>query len=304
MITINLRRTIKAGFIGFWRSGYVSVASVFILTTALFVLGALMLGGAFLNSTLKNIESQVDISVSFVPEASESQVRSLQTSLEQLPEVRQVTYSSREDELRNFLDRHRDNTLLVQSINEVGNPFGARLNVLAMDPSQYEAIARFLENHEETVGGQPIIDQISFKRDIVEKLLGLIGTSRTVGLAISGALIVLSILVTFTTISLAIYISRDEISVMRLVGANNSYIRGPFIIQGIIAGIIASFIAIAILYPSTIWIRSVTASYYGGINLVSYFMDNFALIFLSLFFGGIVLGALSSFLAVRKYLKV
>jgi len=295
---------IRAGFIGFWRSGYVSVASVFILTTALFVLGSLMLGAAFLASTLDNIESQVDISVSFVPEASESQVRSLQSSLELLPEVRQVTYSSREDELKNFLDRHQDNTLLIQSINEVGNPFGARLNILAVDASQYEVISRFLESHDETVGGQSIIDQINFKRDIIEKLLGLIATSRTVGLTISAVLIILAILVTFTTISLAIYISRDEISVMRLVGANNSYIRGPFIIQGLIAGVIASFLAIAILYPSTIWIRSVTVNYYGGINLVSYFVDNFALIFLTLFFGGMILGALSSFLAVRKYLKV
>lgn len=301
---INFRRIIRAGFIGFWRSGYVSVASVFILTAALFALGSLMLGSAFLNSTLDNIESQVDISVSFVPEASESQVRALQSSLELLPEVRQVTYSSREDELRNFLDRHQDNSLLIQSINEVGNPFGARLNILAVDASQYEVISRYLENHDETVGGESVIDQISFKKDVIEKLLGLTATSRTVGLTISLVMIVLGILVTFTTISLAIYISREEISVMRLVGANNSYIRGPFIIQGMIAGVIASFLAIAVLYPSVIWVRSVTVSYYGGINLVSYFVDNFAIIFLTLFVSGIALGALSSFLAVRKYLRV
>ena len=91
---------------------------------------------------------------------------------------------------------------------------------------------------------------------------------------------------------------------MRLVGAENSYIRGPFLVQGIIAGMFASFIAVALLYPSVIWVRNATAGVYGGVNLTSYFIDNFAQIFLTLFASGIILGVISSFLAVRKYLKV
>ena len=305
MILLNIKRIIRAGFIGFWRSSYVSIASVLVLTVTLFVIGALMLSAAFLESTLTSIQERVDISVSFKLDAPESEIKALQTSLELLPEVSQVTYASREQELADFQARHRDNSLLVQSLNEVGNPFGARLSILATDPSQYEVIARFLEkNNQDSVLSEPIIDQISFKRDIVDKLFGLISTSRTVGLFISVLLICLSILVTFTTISLAIYISREEISVMRLVGADNFYIRGPFLVQGVIAGVISSFIAITLLYPSVIWVRNTTVNVYGGINLVSYFIDNFAKVFLTLLISGIILGIISSFLAVRKYLKV
>lgn len=305
MIILNIKRIIQAGFIGFWRSSYVSIASVLVLTVTLFVIGALMLSAAFLESTLTSIQERVDISVSFKLDAPEAEIKALQTSLELLPEVSQVTYTSREQELADFQVRHRDNSLLVQSLNEVGNPFGARLSILATDPSQYEVISRFLEkNNQDSVLGEPIIDQISFKRDIIDKLFGLISTSRTVGLFISVLLICLSILVTFTTISLAIYISREEISVMRLVGADNFYIRGPFLVQGMIAGIISSFIAITLLYPSVIWVRNTTVNVYGGINLVSYFIDNFAKVFLTLLVSGIILGIISSFLAVRKYLKV
>jgi cell division transport system permease protein len=193
----------------------------------------------------------------------------------------------------------------MQSIDEVGNPFGARLSILANDPSQYEAIARFLENYDDEFSNQQtIIDQISFKKDIVDKMVSIIGTSRKIGLAISIILILMSVLVTFNTISLAIYSSREEISVMRLVGATNFYIRGPFIIEGMISGMIASFIALIFLYPSTIWVKNVTASVYGGVNLVSFYVNNFGQIFILLLVSGVLLGLISSYLAIRRYLRV
>ncbi|MEX0918528.1 MAG: permease-like cell division protein FtsX [Candidatus Paceibacterota bacterium] len=305
MMWITTKRIIRAGFIGFWRSGYVSVSSVLVLTVTLFVIGMLMLSSAFLESTLTNLEDRVDISVTFKADAPEVEIRALQVALEELPEVRSVIYTSRAEELRNFEQRHQDNSLLIQSLNEVGNPFGARLSVLATNPSQYEVIARFLDSHSDSqIFSEPIIDQVSFKRDIIDKLLGVIDTSRTISLTVSSLLIALSILVTFTTISLAIYVSREEISVMRLVGAANSYIRGPFMVQGVIAGLISAFIATSLLYPSVVWVRNATAGVYGGVNLVPYFLDNFAQIFLTLLLSGIVLGVISSFLAARKYLKV
>ncbi len=305
MLWISLKRIFKSGFINFWRNSIVAIASILVLTVTLFVIGSLILGTAFLNRTLENIQERVDISVSFRADAPERTILDLKSSLELLPEVRDVTYSSRDQELKAFKERHKDNALLMQSIDEVGNPFGARLSILANDPSQYEAIARFLNNYEsESPNQQAIIDQISFKKDIVDKMVSIIGTSRKIGLAISILLILMSVLVTFNTVSLAIYSSREEISVMRLVGATNFYIRGPFVIEGMISGMIASFIALILLYPSTIWIKNATASVYGGVNLVSFYVTNFGQIFLVLLVSGILLGLVSSYLAIRRYLRV
>jgi cell division transport system permease protein len=114
----------------------------------------------------------------------------------------------------------------------------------------------------------------------------------------------MSILVTFNTISLTIYIAREEISVMRLVGADNSYIRGPFITEGVIAGGIAALIASILLYPSVLWIRNITTGVYGGIDLVSYYISHFGILFIILLASGIILGTVSSFLAIGRYLKV
>ena len=135
MIWLNLKRIIRSGFIGFWRSGYVSIASVLVLAVTLFFVGALMLSSAFLNSALESVKERVDISVSFKLDAPEKEILALKSSLELLPEITTVTYTSREKELANFQIRHRDNTLLIQSLSEVGNPFGARLSITASDPS-------------------------------------------------------------------------------------------------------------------------------------------------------------------------
>ena len=263
-----------------------------------------MLANSFLNTTLLNIKDRVDISVTFKTDASEKGILDLKRSLELLPEVKKVDYLSREQELSDFRDRHKDNALLIQSIDEVGNPFGARINIQAIDPSQFETVARFLEGQSGVDSGVSIIDQISFKKDIVDRLLSIIDSTNKVALIISAILIFLSILVTFNTISLAIYTARDEISLMRLVGANNFYISGPFIVEGVISGIISAFVAMIILYPATLWTRSATESIYGGVDLLSPYIDQFGKIFVVLLFSGIVLGVVSSFLAIRKYLKI
>jgi len=90
---------------------------------------------------------------------------------------------------------------------------------------------------------------------------------------------------------------------MRLVGARNYYIRGPFIVEGILYGVISALIAIALFYPITMWIRNSTKGVYEGINLFQYYVSNFAEIFLILMASGVLLGAISSYLAVRRYLK-
>jgi cell division transport system permease protein len=304
MLIVNLKRTFRSGFISFWRSALVSLASVITITVTLFVVGALWLSSAYLNSSLEAVKNKVDISVAMKPDVAELEVLDLQKKLERLPEVKTVVYSSREQELADFQKRNEDNDLIIQSLKEVGNPFGARLNIQAVDPSRYESVAKFLESDSvSTSAGGTIVDQISFKKNIVDKLIKIITTAKTIGWAIVLVLIFLSVVVTFNTVSLAIYVSREEISLMKLVGAGNNYIRGPFVVEGLISGAMATVLALALLYPACIWVRNTTAGVFGGIDLVNYFLGNIIQILLLLFAVGIFLGVVSSFLAVRKHLR-
>ncbi|MFA5000829.1 MAG: permease-like cell division protein FtsX [Candidatus Paceibacterota bacterium] len=305
MLRTNLKRVLKLGLIGFGRNGLVSVASVMAMTITLFVIGTVYLGGNFLNSALTEVKNKMDISVSFKTDAPEADILVLKKDLTFLPEVKQVTYSSREDELLAFRDRYKDNETIIQSLGEVDNPFGARINIQAVEPVYFDKITRFINGRNSpTNGGANLIDQISYKKDVVSKLSNLIDTSEKLGWAIALVLALLSIFAVFNTISLAIYTSREEISVMRLVGASNSYVKGPFVVEGMIAGVVASFLSLALLYPAVLWVRSVTANIYGGVNLVSFYFGNFGKIFIILFVSGVVLGFLASYWATRRYAKI
>ncbi len=301
----NVKRVFRSGFVNFWRTPVVALASIVTITATLFVIGGLYLGGALLDSSLENIKNKVDISISFKSAAAEVEVAAIKQSLQALPEVKAVESRSREEELADFKERNRDNDLILQSLDEVGNPFGARLNVTARDPAHYAAIAKFLEGDQAlSTTGETIIDQVSYKKNIIDKLVRIIDVSKKIGWTITLVLIFISLVVTFNTISLAIYISKDEIALMKLVGAGDNYVRGPFLVEGLISGIIAALSALVLLYPLTIWMRNQTIGVYGGLYLVAYFVNHFSTIFFMLLGGGILLGVVASFLAVRKHLKI
>ena len=304
----NTKRIIKSGFISFWRNSFVSLASILVMTVTLFVVGSLIFIGATLNAALEQIKDKVDINVYFVTTAPEEEIFSLKQSLESLPEVALVEYVSRDEALERFRKRHENDQLTLQALEELGeNPLGANLNIKAKETSQYEGIATFLESESALASGEaPIIDKVNYFQNkvAIDKLTKIIDSSETFGLVVTIILVIASIIITFNTIRLVIYTSKDEIAVMRLVGASNAYIRGPFVFEGVMYGVVAAFITLALFYPLTLWLGPVTEDFFGDINLFTYYVNNFANIFFIIFASGVVLGAVSSYLAVRKYLKV
>ncbi len=201
-----------------------------------------------------------------------------------------------------------DRDLIISSLDELqDNPLGAILSIKAKDPSQYESIAKFLETDAAlSSDGLPIIDKVNFLQNklIIDRLNLFISSGQKLGFAISFVFVLIAALVTFNTIRLAIYTGREEISVMKLVGASNWYIRGPFIISGIMYGIISAVLALIIFYPATIWVGNATANFFGGLDIYKYYVSNLLQLLGILLGTGILLGALSSYLAVRKYLHI
>ncbi len=290
----------------FWRNGWVSLATVLIMVMTLFTIGSIIFSRALILSTLDELQNKVDISVYFKTDAAESDIFLLKNSLLKLSEVKDVEYVSREQELKDFKERHKDNALITQSLEELGsNPLGAALNIKAKNTSQYASIAKFLEDALKMEGVGSIIDKISYRQNkmIIERLSRILDSSKKIGFAISLILIIISILVVFNTIRMAIYTSKDEISVMRLVGASNRFISGPFVVEGLLYGIIATVITMLVFYPLTMWLGPMTESFFGTINIYDYYISNFAQIFFIILSVGVGLGVVSSLIAVRRYLK-
>lgn len=303
----GLRRVVKSGFVGFWRSAYVSLASVFVLTVSLFVIGATMFLDQLLTVSLQNLQSKVDINVYFVPDAAPEEIDRLTTSIEALPDVQSVSYTSREEALRLYRERNQGDEIAIQALEELNeNPLGATLAIQAQETSQYEQIANFLEEQQALESpSSPVIDEVNYNRnrESIERLTTIIGAVEQAGFMVMVVLLIASVLITFNTIRLAIYTAREEISIMRLVGAGNMFIRGPFMLQGIMYGLLAGFLAVVLFYPIMLWLGPSTETFFE-FNLLSYYTENIIYIFLILAGIGIILGLISSILAIARYLRV
>ncbi len=304
----KLKRVSKTGMFNFWRNGTVSLASVLIMMVTLVVIGFILFGSTILNASLTELRSKVDINVTFIPSAQESDIMHIMKALETLPEVSLVTYVSRQQALDEFKQRHADDQSILAALGELNdNPLGAVLNVKAKDPSQYASVADYLQGQNIlSANNNTIVDHINYfqNKTAIDKLTKLITTAHTLGLAIIIAFIILSLLVSFNTVRLTIYMSKEEIGVMRLVGASTTYIQGPFVVVGIIYGLVAGILTLIIFLPITYWLGQTTQNFFVGLNLFHYYLVHFPQIFIIIVGSGVVLGAVSSFLAIRRYLKV
>jgi cell division transport system permease protein len=303
----SFKRIIRSGFVGFWRNAFVSLSAIFVIAITLLVVGGTILFDQLLNTSLDHIQDKVDINVYLHTTAEEQEVLNLKASLESLGDVREVVYTSREEALELFRARHQDDELTIQALEELNeNPLGATLSIRARETSQYESIAIFLEESRAAEAQEnPLIDRINYNdnKEAIAKLTSIVDAVEQASFVTMLVLIVSSVLIAFNTIRLAIYASREEVSVMRLVGASNMFIRGPFIFQGIMYGLVSGIVALLILYPVAVWLGPVTEAFFL-FNIFEYFVNNFGYLFSVLVGSGIILGTFSSTLAIARYLKV
>jgi cell division transport system permease protein len=298
----SLRRIITSGWLSFWRNKWLSATAITMVSLAIFAITSLLLVNVLINSLITNLEDKIDISVYFNLDTPEEEILETRSKLVKLEEVRSVEYISAEEALKKFKEKHRDNQVLMQSLQELdSNPLEAALNIKAQAASQYEAIVEFFNqgNYQE------IIDKINYleNKAIIARLSSITKTIRQSGLVILILLIFLAVVVTFNTIRLTIYSTRKEIKVMKLVGASNWFVRGPFIVEGAIYGVIAALIALFVLYPLLWYLSPKITAYLPGTDLFYFFQTNFLILFLLQVAVGIALGTVSSWVAVRRYLE-
>ena len=308
MFLTKIKRVFRAGLTNFWRNGFVSLSSLVVMFIALFIIISLIFMSAIMKFSLESIKDKVDINVYFTTNAGEADIFSLKKSIETISEVSSVAYISKEEALANFKERHKDDSLTLEAIEELGeNPLTASLSIKAKEPSQYEGIAKFLGGEDvNSPANNPIIEKVNYYQNkvVIEKLTKIIEAVNTFGFWIAILFLFIAIIITFNTIRLAIFISRDEISVMRLVGASGRYVKGPFVVSGILYGIVSATLVIIVFFGLTYWLGGLSKNFFVNLDLFDFYLKNFAQIFLIIFGSGIALGAISSYLAVRKYLKI
>lgn len=279
-----------------------SIATILIMVVVISLATLLFLLNPASKILISGLQEKVDISVYFGEDVLPGDIWEVESEISRIPEVKDVEYVSREQALEKFIEKHRDDPVLMESLTEIGyNPFLASLNIKAWQVSQYEQVTNFLE----TGPFRNLIDKVDYhqRKPVIEKVFSITSGINKVGIFFSIIFGAIAILVAFNTIRIAIYNSSEEISIMRLVGASNWFVRGPFLIQGAIVGFIATLITITITFGICYGLDSKIRVIAPEISIFSLFLSNFWILVLIQLATGIGLGILSSFIAIRKYLR-
>lgn len=299
----KFERIFKWGLTNFKRNSWLSIGTTGVMVLALFIFISLVSFNVLSETVIKEIEEKVDVTAYFKYEATEDQILKIQEDLKKLPEVKYVDYTSRAKALEDFKKKHINDSLIQEAILELNdNPLQASLNIKANGPANYASILNFLESNK----FRSLIDKIDFYENetAIKKIESISRNLRLGGILVTVGLSLIAVLITFNTIRLTIYSQKQEIEIMRLVGASNWYIRGPYLVEGALYGIFASFIVLIIFYPTLYFISPKISSFLSSLNLFSYFTKFFVQTFILVVGSGIFLGVISSFIAIRRYLKV
>lgn len=301
----NTNRVIKFAINNFRRNRGISVATIFVLVVAILLVSALFFfqgAAAYLTAEIRN---KIDITAYFNDGTSEDDILIIKDEIQKMsPNIQSIEYVSKDQALATFNEKHQEDAVLQRALLEVGeNPFLPSLNITTNgDPAQYEEVASTLQ----TSAFSKFIYKVDFsqKRDTIEKVYSLTKNINLAGSVLGVILIILSALVVFNTIKLAIENSKDEIATMKIVGASDWFIRGPFIVEGVIYGIIAFLICIMLSGLAAFAISPKISVIMPGFSLFSYFLTNLWIFALIQLVFGIGVGVISSFIVVKKYLDV
>lgn len=289
----------------FFRNFWLSFITITIFVLTLITVNTVLIINVMADAALRSVEEKVEVSIYFTPEASEDLVKSVQGYLLGLGQVRDAIFISSEDSLDIFRERHAGNPVILDSLEEVeGNPFGHALIISARSPEDFDFILESVETPEFS----PFIketDQTDYQA-IIENIRTLSSRVRLGGIILAGFFSLVAILIIFNTIRVAIYVHRDEIGIMKLVGANDWFVRGPFLLEAVFYSTIATAIIVGAVFASLGALDPWMAQYFGDIevNLRQYFVDNWLLIFGSQFAALTVLSLVTTYLAMRRYLRV
>lgn len=300
--TLKLWRTFKEGMTNFRRNGWLSLATIIILSLSLFIISLAGLITVGTRLIVSNLENRISITVSFNPDVNEGRILEIKQYLERAREIASIEYVSRDQALDVFLENNGSDPIIRQAIDEIGeNPLLASLVIHAKQQSDYQKISTFLEASPYRTD----INRINFEknRKIFERLKHIGVTTRKFGLAVGGAFGLIAILITFNTIRITIYSHRQEFEIMRLVGASNLYVRMPYIFEGILYGIFAGVTAVMLVALSAYGLSGYTEGAFPQGNIFQVFTAYLPTIAVSTICLGIFLGVISSFIAIHRYLK-
>lgn len=295
----------KESLTGFTRNLSTALGFIVTIFLSLLIIGIFFVGGIVVEKVVSSIENEVSIAVFLADDAPESDIQTLENYIKGLDGVASVGFTTKEQALDNFRNSMTSNPEIIDSLDGQ-NPLPASIDVELSDPQLVEQVATSIEGNatfQKIYGYNTAAESLKYGQKTVEKLFSLTNYVRYIGIALIALLIFIAMVFINNTIRLAILARRKEIAIMRLVGASNGFIRGPFLMEGALHAIIGSLLAVGML---ELLRNFALPKLQGALQFLPLQLDlsAFLMIYAALILAGLIIGLFGSALAMRRYLKV
>lgn len=304
---ITIIRIFKAGAQNFVRNTTLAIAAIAVMVITLTIILFSIIANATFVNTIQQITDKIDISVYLKDSVTEQQRDKLINDLKYLPNVKSVNYLSKNDALEAYKKQNQNNLDLLLAISQTDNPLPATIRVKPKDPNRLQEIRDYIDKKEIKALQSDQTNYSGDRKDALDKITKAAKFLREAGLVGVIIFATVSMLIIFNTIRMAIFNRRDELQIMRLLGASTSYIRGPFVVETVLYGVVSAIISIVLCNALfTVSASAFNASSLGLLDITyasNYFAKHLWVIFASQLGIGILIGAVSSTIATRRYLK-
>ncbi len=304
MFLLSFVRVIKFSLQDMFRNIWLTVATVSILVLALFSVDLLLTVKIISQTTITAVKEKIDVSLYLKNDASEEKITALRNNLSALPQVEEVNYISKQEALASFKTVHKNDPQILEALLELGrNPLSPSLIVKPKNIEIYDDLITALGKVNDDIIESKNFDDY---KAMIAKINNITDKISQVGLVISAIFVLITILVVYNAIRVAIYTHRREIGIMKLVGASNWFIRAPYLVSSIVYTLIGVLITTALFYPFLGLLQPYLKTFFSdyNFNLITYFNQNFFMIFGLEFLGAMFINMLASLVAVSKYSKV
>lgn len=303
MKLVSFGRITKLGAVNFWRNGWLSLVNTIILAMTLLVICVFVIFNLVISTTTQSIEEKINVSVYLNDEASAESIQSLMDGVQKRMDVKNVEYISKEEALARW-----QNLQITQNIKDQvtleENPLPRSIEIKAKNPESLDSIVEYLngDNYKD------MIRSISYQqnRDIIQKLINITKFSQRIGLIASIIFIAISILVILNTVRLAVFTRHSEIEIMKIVGASNSFIDLPFIIESTLIAILATALSTFFIWLGLHYVTQTASRYLGDVNLnlEVFFQTRIYLIILFELILGVIISIGCTLISIRRHLKI
>jgi cell division transport system permease protein len=303
---VTFTRIISTGVVNFARNAWLAVAAMAVMIITLTIVLVSIITNATFNNTVAQITEKIDISVYLKDTTTKAQGQRLAEDLRALPNTKEVTYLSKEDALQRYKDQNKDNPALLSAINQTDNPIPATIQIKPHDLKKIQDIRDYLSKSNVKV----LWEDVSYRDDrkaAIDKIAHATNLMRRAGIVTVAIFTLISFLIIFNTIQMAIFNRRDELTIMRLLGASTWFIRGPFVVETIIYGIVSAIVSVVLIH--LLFVASSSALQATSLGLLdinyssNYFNGHLLQLLLIQLALGILIGAASSYIATKRYLK-